>query len=63
MNKQFYFLAGMLAGVLLMITVQGCTVKPKYPTEYSIKIQSEIPVTVTVQKSCEGNWNFCKWQN
>lgn len=34
--------------------------EPK-PTEYVIKIDSDIPVVVHVYKSCEGNYNFCQW--
>lgn len=48
--------------IALIIVLAGCTTVPTKSTEYVIKIESEIPVEVSVYKSCEGNWNFCKWQ-
>ena len=62
LKKQIYFLTGMLMGVIMMIVVGGCASKPIQPKEYVIKIESEIPVNVSVYKPCDGNWNFCKWQ-
>ena len=63
MKKQFYFVAGMLAGVLMMIMSSGCAVSKRIPpTEVVIKFQSEIPVTVTLPDSCKGNWNFCGYE-
>jgi hypothetical protein len=40
----------------------GCASRPPVPKEVVITFESEIPVTVTVSKSCEGNWNFCGYE-
>jgi hypothetical protein len=47
---------------LLFILLTACAaIPPPQPKEVVIKIESEIPVSVSIYKSCEGNWNFCKW--
>lgn len=42
----------------------GCAHKPlpNKTHEVILKFKSEIPIEVTIYKSCEGNWNFCKWE-
>jgi hypothetical protein len=48
----------LLLGVILVI---GCVHKPN--KEVILNFESEIPITVTIEKSCEGNWNFCNVDN
>jgi hypothetical protein len=57
----------LIAGAILMsLLLLGCGARATntIPREYVINIDSEVPVVVTVTTNkCEGNWNFCKWQN
>ena len=46
--------------LILIILLIGCTHKPEpVNNEVVIRFESEIPVKVSIYKSCEGNWNFC----
>ena len=55
---------------LLLLTVfiiVSCANRPPVQNEILFKIDnSEAPaqteITITIEKNCEGNWNFCKWQ-
>jgi len=48
---------------LMFAFLIGCAHNPTPVShEVVIKFESEIPINVSVYKSCEGNWNFCKWQ-
>lgn len=49
-----------LFGIILFVLF-GC-VKAKTQKEVILKFKSDIPIKVTVNKSCEGNWNFCQWE-
>jgi hypothetical protein len=52
----FYFI------IIVIIIISNCVSKPMPKKEIIIKIKSEIPVSVSVYKSCKDSWNFCKWQ-
>jgi len=42
----------------------GCAHKSQpLSKEVILKFKSDIPVKVTITKSCEGNWNFCDVDN
>jgi len=41
----------------------ACAHSKPLPKEVVLNFQSEIPIKVTIQKSCEGNWNFCDIDN
>jgi len=52
----------------LLAIILGCSTIPKKKdidifdlSDVVIRIESEIPIRVTVYKSCEGNWNFCEY--
>lgn len=51
--------------LLLFVFLIGCATAPTpQPKEVMFKVESEIPVTLSiyVEKDCTGNINFCKWQ-
>ena len=62
--KNFILLIGVIAMITTMTILGGCSAPQKQvqPKEYVIKIESDTPVSISVYKSCKGNYNFCKWQ-
>ena len=54
----------LVLSLLVVLTVLfSCAQAPvrKPPVIIELKIQSEIPVNVSVHKSCKDNWNFCQY--
>jgi len=53
----------LIIGFGILFLLGGCAHKQPQPKEVILNFQSEIPIKVTFQKSCEGNWNFCEVDN
>jgi len=49
--------------IILSLLFFACAHSKPLPKEVVLNFQSEIPIKVTIQKSCEGNWNFCDIDN
>lgn len=49
--------------IFLLSLLLGCAPHKPLSKEVILNFESEIPIKVTIQKSCEGNWNFCDVDN